>query len=71
MIFLISSFDAPVAATNKHYKDLTPPGWLVVQDFVAPPFHTGKRLSKTGRSIKRQRRNMDDVMNEAKLLETI
>jgi ribosome-associated heat shock protein Hsp15 len=30
----------------KHYEDLTPPEWLVAQDFVAPSFHTGKRLSK-------------------------
>lgn len=48
----------------KHYEDLTPPEWLVAQDFVAPSFHTGKRLSKTGRPTKKQRRNMDDVMGE-------
>lgn len=46
----------------KHYDDLTPAEWLVAQDFVAPSFHTGKRLSKTGRPDKKQRRNMEDVM---------
>jgi ribosome-associated heat shock protein Hsp15 len=49
----------------KHYEDLTPPEWLVAQDFVAPSFHTGKRLSKTGRPDKKQRRNMDDMMGES------
>ncbi|MCU0403637.1 MAG: RNA-binding S4 domain-containing protein [Chitinophagaceae bacterium] len=48
----------------KHYEDLTPPEWLVAQDFQAASFHTGKRLSKTGRPTKKQRRNMDDVMGE-------
>ena len=46
----------------RHYEDLTPPEWLVAQDFQAPSFHTGKRLSKTGRPTKKQRRNMDEVM---------
>lgn len=46
----------------KHYEDITPPELLIAQDFVAPSFHTGKRLSKTGRPDKKQRRNMDDIM---------
>ncbi|HSK12647.1 MAG TPA: RNA-binding S4 domain-containing protein [Phnomibacter sp.] len=48
----------------KHYEDLTPPEWLVAQDFQAPSFHTGKRLSKTGRPDKKQRRNMGDIFGE-------
>ena len=48
----------------KHYEDITPPELLVAQDFNAPSFHTGKRLSKTGRPDKKQRKNMDDVFGE-------
>jgi ribosome-associated heat shock protein Hsp15 len=44
----------------KHYEDITPPELLVAQDFHAPSFNTGKRLSKTGRPDKKQRRNMED-----------
>lgn len=46
----------------KNYEDITPPEMLVAQDFAAPSFHTGKRLSKTGRPDKKQRRNMEDLM---------
>lgn len=48
----------------KHYQDLTPPELLAAQDFIAPSFHTGKRLSKTGRPDKKQRRNMEDIFGE-------
>jgi len=48
----------------KHYEDITPPELLVAQDFLTPSFHTGKRLSKTGRPDKKQRRNMDDAFGE-------
>jgi ribosome-associated heat shock protein Hsp15 len=48
----------------KHYEDITPPEMLVVQDFHAPSFNTGKRLSKTGRPDKKQRRNMGDAIGE-------
>jgi hypothetical protein len=37
---------------------------LVAQDFHAPSFNTGKRLSKTGRPDKKQRRNMEESMGE-------
>lgn len=47
-----------------HYEDITPPELLVAQDFQSSSFHTGKRLSKTGRPDKKQRRNMDDVFGE-------
>jgi ribosome-associated heat shock protein Hsp15 len=47
-----------------HYEDITPPELLAAQDFQAPSFHTGKRLSKTGRPTKEQRRNMKDIFGE-------
>lgn len=40
-----------------YYQDLTPPELLEKPDFAAPSFYTGKRLSKTGRPDKKQRRN--------------
>jgi ribosome-associated heat shock protein Hsp15 len=48
----------------KHYEDITPPEMLVAADFNAPSFHTGKRLSKTGRPTKKQRRNRDEFLQE-------
>lgn len=48
----------------KYYTDLTPPELLEKKDFMAPSFHTGKRLSKTGRPTKEQRRNMDKFLGE-------
>ncbi|TAD85596.1 MAG: RNA-binding S4 domain-containing protein [Bacteroidetes bacterium] len=48
-----------------HYKDLTPPELLEKQDFMVESFHTGKRLSKTGRPSKAQRRNFDDMMPQS------
>jgi len=46
----------------KHYEDITPPEMLMAADFNAPSFHTGKRLSKTGRPTKKQRRNRDEFL---------
>ncbi len=48
----------------QYYADLTPPELLEKQDFQVQSFHTGKRLSKTGRPTKEQRRNMDEQMGE-------
>jgi ribosome-associated heat shock protein Hsp15 len=48
----------------QNYEDITPPEMLVAQDFHAPSFNTGKRLSKTGRPDKKQRRNMEESMGE-------
>jgi ribosome-associated heat shock protein Hsp15 len=45
-----------------HYEDLTPPELLEKQDFMVQSFNTGKRLSKTGRPTKAQRRNLDEMM---------
>ena len=46
----------------KYYEDLTPPELLEKKDLNVASFHTGKRLSKTGRPSKEQRRNMEGWM---------
>jgi len=47
----------------KYYIDLTPAeDPTTIMKFDAESFHTGKRLSKTGRPSKKQRRNMDDFL---------
>lgn len=46
----------------KHYIDLTPEDANDELKFKSASFFTGKRLSKTGRPTKKQRRNMDDFM---------
>ena len=46
----------------KYYDDLTPPEELEVAKNQASSFHTGKRLSKIGRPTKKQRRDLDDLM---------
>lgn len=48
----------------KNYEDLSPEEWTANPDFQAPSFFTGKRLSKTGRPTKEQRRNMDDILGD-------
>ena len=47
----------------KNYVDITPEELKQKNDFQVPSFYTGKRLSKTGRPSKEQRRNIEDVMN--------
>lgn len=47
----------------KNYEDITPEDLNRKNDFQVPSFYTGKRLSKTGRPSKEQRRNLDDIMN--------
>ncbi len=47
-----------------NYIDLTPPELLEKNDLQVASFYTGKRLSKTGRPTKEQRRNMEDMMEE-------
>ena len=44
----------------KNYLDLSPKEESEALKFQAPSFHTGKRLSKTGRPSKKQRREMKD-----------
>jgi ribosome-associated heat shock protein Hsp15 len=48
----------------KFYTDLTPPEELEKARTQAESFHTGKRLSKIGRPTKRQRRDLEDWMND-------
>jgi ribosome-associated heat shock protein Hsp15 len=47
----------------KFYIDLTPAEEVDKMAFDVPSFHTGKRLSKTGRPSKQQRRNMEDFLD--------
>ena len=47
-----------------HYADLTPPEDLEKNDLDVASFFTGKRLSKTGRPTKEQRRNLNDLLDQ-------
>lgn len=47
----------------KFYIDLTPAEEVDKMVFDVPSFHTGKRLSKTGRPSKQQRRNMEGFLD--------
>lgn len=51
---------ASYAESIKHYLDITPIEEKDLSNFQAPSFNTGKRLSKTGRPSKKQRRNLED-----------
>lgn len=44
-----------------YYLDLTPQEDLIKTQNNSAAFFTGKRLSKTGRPTKKQRRNLDDL----------
>ncbi len=46
----------------QHYLDLTPAEEIERMKVVAASFHTGKRLSKIGRPTKRERRDLDDFL---------
>ncbi|ULQ58400.1 RNA-binding S4 domain-containing protein [Flavihumibacter rivuli] len=48
----------------KYYEDLTPIEEKERLEFQASSFHTGKRLSKIGRPTKKQRRDLEDFMDE-------
>ncbi len=48
----------------KHYLDVTPEEDKVTNPGMAHSFYTGKRLSKTGHPTKKQRRDLDDFLNE-------
>jgi ribosome-associated heat shock protein Hsp15 len=48
----------------KHYADITPPEELERLQYQAASFHTGKRPSKIGRPTKKERRDLDDFMEE-------
>ena len=46
----------------KHYNDLTPEEEKEVNNPLPSSFYTGKRLSKTGRPTKKQRRDLSDLL---------
>jgi len=48
----------------KHYLDITPKEETERLQFQAATFHTGKRRSKIGRPTKKQRRELDDFLDE-------
>jgi ribosome-associated heat shock protein Hsp15 len=48
----------------KYYIDITPQDEIERLQYQAASFHTGKRLSKVGRPTKKERRNIDDFMND-------
>jgi ribosome-associated heat shock protein Hsp15 len=49
----------------KHYTDITPEEDKITNAGMEHSFFTGKRLSKTGHPTKKQRRDLDDFLNEA------
>lgn len=48
----------------KCYTDITPAEDDEVLNYQASSFHTGKRLSKIGRPTKKQRRDIDDFLQD-------
>ncbi len=55
-----------VAASEatKNYIDITPEEEIQRLQYQASSFHTGKRPSKIGRPTKKERRELDDFMEE-------
>ena len=58
--------DHRVAYTEaiNHYEDLTPPEEKERQQMAQAVFHTGKRLSKQGRPTKKNKRDLDQFMDQ-------
>ena len=52
------------AEAIKYYLDITPQEELERLQFQAASFHTGKRQSKIGRPTKKQRRELDEFLDE-------
>lgn len=53
---------------SKNYIDLTPEEEKELNQALPSSFYTGKRLSKTGRPTKKQRRDLNDLLgNEGNL----
>jgi ribosome-associated heat shock protein Hsp15 len=48
----------------KYYIDITPAEEIQRLQYQASAFHTGKRQSKIGRPTKKERRDLDDFMDE-------
>jgi len=54
----------PYSEAIKYYVDLTPEEDIERIKIQAPSFHTGKRLSKIGRPTKKERRDLDDFVED-------
>lgn len=48
----------------KFYADITPAEEVERLQYQAASFHTGKRLSKVGRPTKKERRDIDEFLDE-------
>ncbi|MBL7709936.1 MAG: RNA-binding S4 domain-containing protein, partial [Chitinophagaceae bacterium] len=48
----------------KYYLDITPEEELERLKYQAASFHTGKRPSKIGRPTKKERRDLDDFLDD-------
>ncbi len=48
----------------KYYVDITPAEEIQRLQYQAATFYTGKRKSKIGRPTKKERRDIDDFLNE-------
>lgn len=48
----------------ENYSDLTPEEDKTIEKPLASNFYTGKRLSKTGRPTKKQRRDLSDLLGD-------
>ena len=48
----------------KHYLDITPEEEVQRLQYQAASFHTGKRPSKIGRPTKKERRELDDFLED-------
>jgi len=48
----------------KHYLDITPEEDKQLNQHTGPSFYTGKRLSKTGHPTKKQRRDLQNFLEE-------
>ena len=49
---------------TKHYIDITPKEEIQRLQYQAASFHTGKRQSKIGRPTKKERRDLEDFMDD-------
>jgi ribosome-associated heat shock protein Hsp15 len=49
---------------TKYYIDITPAEEIERLQYQAASFHTGKRLSKIGRPTKKQRRDIDNFLDD-------
>ena len=52
------------AEAIQHYIDITPEEELERVKFQAASFHTGKRQSKIGRPTKKERRDLDEFLDD-------